>query len=536
MASTAAGRSSVSAARTSEVERIIATADVAADYPGKAVKYRGRRSTWPGALGLLLFFAGSIAGLTYFGIQKRNQVRYGTASDAAILDMYGSGTRIPDGRMPQPDPDVVVLNPAEYQDLTCEQPNYITKKNRIVAQFKSGREVIMNIKGVNWLGMQDNKYVPKGLWDGKKDGNTLTRYAIFLSENGFNAVRLALSVDAALRNVVPDETLINTKSNRALKTSRYIPLLSSIIQGLGVYHIAVVLNFQVLSALVKESGLWEGSSIKLADTQKAISNLANELCNSKHYNIIGIDLKDNVAMATWGDKSESDWAQAATTLGNHVIRECPRWLVFVQGIEGPSRRNSFVAEDGSEKIVRLKYFTGSDLSGVATAPIVLKKKGKLVYSPKYFTSSYQLLDFFFSGGTPKGGLLMDYVESTNATLKKNVDLSMEYMFGSALASDSAVVLSSFGGLVGSLDRTELKTSTRIIEILISKMQNRTGGLAGGFWWQLNPDAVYPYRAPDLANGTKAGLLLESWKVANMPVLRELEKMAAVPNVNFVPCV
>lgn len=61
----------------------------------------------------------------------------------------------------------------------CEQPNYITKKNRIVAQFKSGREVIMNIKGVNWLGMQDNKYVPKGLWDGKKDGNTLVRHILY---------------------------------------------------------------------------------------------------------------------------------------------------------------------------------------------------------------------------------------------------------------------------------------------------------------------------------------------------------------------
>lgn len=80
------------------------------------------KQTWPGALGLLLFFAGSIGGLTYFGIQKRNQVRYGTASDAAILDMYGSGTRIPDGRMPQPDPDVVVLNPAEYQDLSTQPP------------------------------------------------------------------------------------------------------------------------------------------------------------------------------------------------------------------------------------------------------------------------------------------------------------------------------------------------------------------------------------------------------------------------------
>ena len=77
--------------------------------------------------------------------------------------------------------------------IVCEEPNYITKNNRIVAQFKSGREVIMNLKGVNWLGMQDNKYVPKGLWDGDKDGNTLVPPIFYTSINVCNPHILFLS-------------------------------------------------------------------------------------------------------------------------------------------------------------------------------------------------------------------------------------------------------------------------------------------------------------------------------------------------------
>lgn len=35
----------------------------------------------------------------------------------------------------------------------------------------------IDIKGVNWLGMQDKYGVPKGLWDNTLDGSTLVQSA-----------------------------------------------------------------------------------------------------------------------------------------------------------------------------------------------------------------------------------------------------------------------------------------------------------------------------------------------------------------------
>lgn len=57
----------------------------------------------------------------------------------------------------------------------CEQPNYISKNNNIYAKFTDGTEVQIDIKGVNWLGMQDKYGVPKGLWDNTLDGSTLVK-------------------------------------------------------------------------------------------------------------------------------------------------------------------------------------------------------------------------------------------------------------------------------------------------------------------------------------------------------------------------
>ena len=37
--------------------------------------------------------------------------------------------------------------------------------------------------------------------------------------------------------------------------------------------------------------------------------------------------------ATWGDGDPStDWSAYATRLGNIVLAECPRWLIFVEGV------------------------------------------------------------------------------------------------------------------------------------------------------------------------------------------------------------
>ncbi|RLN54210.1 hypothetical protein BBJ29_008123 [Phytophthora kernoviae] len=529
------GRGSFSAGRSSEVERIIAAAEVDTTFAGKKARYRGRRSTWPGAFALLLLAIVSVAGLTYYGIKLHDDVNETMANDSAASEAsFKDGTQIDDGSPTDPASELTVTNPKSYTDKGCEQPNYISKNGRIYAQLADGTTTQLDIKGVNWKGMEDSKGVPKGLWDNTVDGDSLYRYAYFLHYNKFNVVRFPLSIDAVMRNTEIDGNLINTNSNRALATaSRYNTLLGLMVQGLGQFNIGVVLDFHVLSSTDDDSsGLWYGSSIKLTDIKTAITNLAEAMCDSTHFNIIGIDLKDGLSTdATWGDGSDTDWSVAATELGNHLLKKCPKWLSFIQGVQGESHKDAY-----GDRSIKNTFLPGSDLSGLSSDPIKLNTDNKVVYSPKYFSSSYVPRLFFFEGGSTNGDLLDDYIEYSDADLLANVKLNMNYSFGPAFDTGMAVVLSSFGGLVGDLDTTDKQTSTRIISDLIDQMAGSTEPfLAGGFWWTLNPDTTWPYPSPDDSNATAQGLVDDTWRVASMDVLGVLAAMNKTMDVNFIPC-
>ncbi|CEG48469.1 cell 5a endo--betaglucanase [Plasmopara halstedii] len=530
------GRSSFTGGRSSEVERIIAAADVDTTFAGKKARYRGRHATWPGALALLLLAFISIFGLTYYGIQVHDNVNETVASsEAAEESRYTDGTQIRDGSPSDTTSELAITNPKMYLDRKCEQPNYISKNGRIFAQFSDQSTTQIDIKGINWKGMEDSKGVPKGLWDNTVDGDSLYRFGYFLHYNKFNVVRFPLSIDSVMRNTEIDMNLINSNSNRALGTaSRYNTLLGLLVQGLGQFNIGVVLDFHVLSATDDDgSGLWYGSSIKLNDIKTAITNLAEEMCDSTHFNIIGIDLKDGLKSdATWGDGADTDWSIAATELANHMLNKCPKWLAFIQGVQGESHKDMY-----GERSLKNTFLPGSDLSGITLNPIKLKKENKIVYAPKFFSSSESPRQFFFQDGQTSGNLLEDYVELEDADLLANVKQHMNYSFGAAFESGSAVVLSSFGGLVGKLDETKMKTSTRIIENVISQMAGSSEPfLAGGFWWTLNPDTTWPYPAPDNSNSTKQGLLDETWRTVNMEVLKTLADMnTTMKSVKFIPC-
>lgn len=338
-----------------------------------------------------------------------------------------------------------------------------------------------------------------------------------------------------MRNVDIDIDLVNTNSNRVFESvTNYLKMLSLVVQGLGQFKIGIVLDFHKLSAFSAEesTGLWYGTAIQIGDIKTAIDKLAEEMCNSKHFNVMGIDLKDGLGLsATWGDGSDTDWAAAATDLGNHLVKACPSWLAFVQGIQGSAHKDEY---DGKE--IKSKFLPGSDLTGVKTAPIKLDTSGKVVYSPKYFSSSYLPYQYFFDGGTSKGDMLEDYVESTDTKLRANVLANMGYMFGSTYDTGAAVVLSTFGGLVGSQDLTPKLTSTRIIQVLIEQMLATKDSLAGGFWWTLNPDTFWPYPTPDTSNSTSAGLVDDTWRAANLDVLKNLVKMDKMASIKFIPCV
>lgn len=257
------------------------------------------------------------------------------------------------------------------------------------------------------------------------------------------------------------------------------------------------------------------------------------MCDSTHFNIIGIDLKDGLSTdATWGDGSDTDWLVAATELGNHLLAKCPKWLAFVQGVQGESHKDAY-----GDRQLKNTFLPGSDLSGVSANPVELDIDNKVVYAPKYYSSSYNPRLFFFEDGTTDGNLLTDYVEYADADLLANVKLNMNYSFGPAFDTGMAVVLSSFGGLVGDLDATDKQTSTRIIQNVISEMADSTEpSLAGGFWWTLNPDTMWPYPAPDDSNATAQGVMDDTWRAANMDVLEVLASMnETMSSVKFIPC-
>lgn len=362
------------------------------------------------------------------------------------------------------------------------------------------------------------------------------RVGQFLYNNNFNVVRLPLSIDSVARNTDIDIDLVNTNSNRAFAdVTNYLKMLSLVVQGLGQFKIGVVLDFHVLSAVTADTGgLWYGTSVQMADIKTAIDSLAKLLCNSKHFNVMGIDLKDGLGpSATWGDASDTDWAAAATTLGDYMVKACPKWLAFVQGVQGSAHKDTY--DDGVREL-KNKFPSGSDLTGVKTAPIKLATSGKLVYAPKYWSSSYLPQQYFFSGGDLVGDMINKYVESSDAMLRKNVLANMNYMFGSTYATGAAVVLSSFGGLMGTEDLTPKLTSTRIVQVLIEQMLASNNTLAGGFWWTLNPDSIWSYPAPDNSNTTTAGLVDETWRAANMDVLNYLANMDKMASLKFIPCI
>lgn len=109
------------------------------------------------------------------------------------------------------------------------------------------------------------------------------------------------------------------------------------------------------------------------------SKLATALCATG--NILGVDLMHEPYRAVWGYPGSTgkslNWNEAAERLGNHVLSECPRWLIFVQGVGG--------WPGAYEQPANVQAFYGENLRGAKAAPVKLSDQSKLVYSPHICT-------------------------------------------------------------------------------------------------------------------------------------------------------
>eukprot|EP00966_Prymnesium_polylepis_P177823 4117984-Prymnesium_polylepis.1 len=131
-------------------------------------------------------------------------------------------------------------------------------------------------------------------------------------------------------------------------------------------------------------GLWYDSSISEQSTMDSWTKIAEELCGQ--WNVVAVDVFNEPHKATWGQGGDDTrWDKAATRLGNHILSKCPRWLVFVEGI------NFGAPGDGG---VVNGYWWGENLVGALFAPVKLSDQSKLVYAPHTYGPSTYMQKYF----------------------------------------------------------------------------------------------------------------------------------------------
>lgn len=237
------------------------------------------------------------------------------------------------------------------------------------------------IKGVTWGGAEGGEdrrgetiAPPIGLQQWSMDEIFAT-----LARHKFNLVRVTLSHLAVLRNnILVDD--FNAAKNPSLAGTHYLSMLQEIAKAAAAHGILIVVAVSrlapsdILDGLRERNppGRWyskfvgsEFSGWEMAETTTLQSwrQLSDALC--KQWNVVGADLMSRLSHSTWGAQQTTDWDLAAARIGNHVLAQCPRWLVFVRGIGAtPAVEDAFI---------------GANLAGAATTPVILDNPEKLVY-------------------------------------------------------------------------------------------------------------------------------------------------------------
>ncbi|KAF4324492.1 hypothetical protein BBO99_00000178 [Phytophthora kernoviae] len=393
--------------------------------------------------------------------------------------------------------------------------------------YANGTEVNVDIKGINWFGMETGTAIPLGLWDNADNGTTAYQIASFLSDNKFNAIRLPLCVNWILTNPEPETSLINTAENRAISVKNYMSLLKSIVKVLAYRNIGVLLSMHTLTS-TESGGLWYNDDISEDDFLDAIDTLTENLCSKTYWNIMGIDVKNEPAKATWGDGSDTDFHAGAKKIANRMLKGCSNWMGFVEGINA----DHSVTIDGTDYDYYDWY--GGGLQDAAEYPLTFSTENKVVYAPHYYTPAVYPQSYFYDGGTQDStGAIADYVEIDDETLKSRIKATMADMFG-FLADDnaSALLLGEFGGLYSSDLHPELTTkrcTDLSIEVIVES------GWAGGFVWSLNPESAYQYNPADTYGTFTEGILEDDWLTANSEFLKGMAGLNDLENLRSFPC-
>ena len=321
------------------------------------------------------------------------------------------------------------------------------------------------IKGASWFGFEETNHIVHGLW-----GSLSIDFALdFLSQNDFNAVRIPYAVNAILSNPVLQDG--DVFSEPSLKGKRMLEAMDLVIEKAAERNLMIMLDAHRLRPEAGISDLWYDEITTEADAIQAWTVLAQRYCGQ--WNVFAADIKNEPhGIAEWGTGSDKDWRLGAERMGNAVLKQCPRWLIFVEGVE-----KNIVGDTSKEN-----GWWGGKLQGVKLNPVRLSDPSKLVYSPHVYGPSVFMKPSF-----------------ANDSFPENMVSIWEADFGHVPSlSDKAVVIGEWGGHFTQKDEAWQR---RVQSYMVEK------GL-GHFYWTLNPNS-----------GDTGGLLMDDWKT---PVQSKLD--------------
>ncbi|KAF0694291.1 Aste57867_14820 [Aphanomyces stellatus] len=521
--------------RSNPTEKALVAVKLADEAPhnsAKATAYKGRIKKWPGILLFALACIGAATGIIYFAIQSKNSsddrrrsVQQAIADRSRIASgLDESGAKKPD----HVDDDGVINNPKEYPPMGCELPNYQSKKGKIWAVGKNGTEIPVDIKGVNWFGMETGMQAPFGLWDNDQNGTTVYAIANFLSDNKFNSVRIPLCLENILDNKPLEANIVNRVTNRALDMSSYLALLQTIVLGLGYRSISVLISMHTLNRNNNAGSLWYGKGFSEDDFLTGIDMVTKALCSNKYWNVLGIDMKNEPFEGSWGDGKKTDFKAATERIAARMLKGCPQWMAFVEGIN----QQHTIVLDGKE----YGYYDwfGGGLHNAKAAPPTLNTPNKLVYAPHYYTPAVFPQYYLFGGGeVGAGNAIVGYKELPTPQLLGRVRSTMNDMFGFLnTGTGPAVLLGEFAGLY-TLDAHPMKTTQRCTDLTVQVITEDK--YAGGYMWSLNPESAYQYNPADTPGNFVEGLLNIDWRTANKPFLKSIAGLDVLKELKPMPC-
>ncbi|KAL4094537.1 hypothetical protein PRIC1_010198 [Phytophthora ramorum] len=344
------------------------------------------------------------------------------------------------------------------------------------------------LKGASFFGMESDICVPHGLWGGE-DSTTLATVAQLLLSNGFNLVRVPLAVAAVAHNIVVDRykignevALLKVFEGREL---RYLDVLDYVVHELERFGLLVLLDAHVMQPAGAITPLWYDETQGCSETVvvQMWTTLATRY--AQKWNVLGADLNNEPhGDATWGSGDvKTDWRLAAMRIADKVLAVCPRWLIFVEGVQTTS------CDAGHE----MPCFWGENLQAAARYPVKLSVDKRLVYCPHTYGPAVSWQPYFNAQDFPNN-------------MPRVWDAHFGYL---KQQSDVPLVIGEWGGRHADPKdwswQTEFAKYAQQIDV------------SGVVYWCVNPNG-----------GDTDGLLCADWRTPNAEAFQLLSRFAGTP--------